>query len=76
MDEYATDATTYLKPEMEEKEPKQSRPISRPIDSEIEKSYSTILQLVSGNGAGRKAKSKAETRLGAKSGQGASPPSN
>lgn len=36
-DEYATDATTYLEPEMEEEEPKQSRPITRQMDSEIEK---------------------------------------
>lgn len=58
--------TRRLEPEMEEEEPKQSHPITRQMDSEIEKSQGKILEPVSGNGAGRKTKSKAETRLGAK----------
>lgn len=70
----STRPTRRLEPEMEEEEPKQSHPITRQMDSEIEKSQGTILEPVSGNGAGRKTKSRSGDA--SKSGQGASPPSN
>ena len=43
-----------------------SRPITRQIDREMELHQATILQPVSGNGAGRKAKTRTETRHGGK----------
>lgn len=68
--------TRRLEPEMEEEEPKQSHPITRQMDSEIEKSQGKILEPVSGNGAGRKTKAKRRRVSEQKSGQGASPRSN
>lgn len=64
--QYATDATTHPELEIEEEEPKQSRPVTRQMGSEMDKNQTMILQPVSGNGAGRKAKGKIETRLGTK----------
>ena len=61
IDENATDEATRLELEIG-RDKEQSRAITRQIGS----SQATILQPVSGNGAGRKAKGKTETRHGGK----------
>ena len=66
MDVHATDEATRLELEIGREDPEQSRAITRHIGLEIDSSQATILQPVSGNGAGRKAKSKTETRHGGK----------
>lgn len=62
IDENATDEATRLELEIGRDDPEQSRAITRLICS----SQATILQPVSSNGAGRKAKGKPETRHGGK----------
>lgn len=61
IDENATDEATRLELEIG-RDKEQSRAITRQIGS----IQATILQPISGNGAGRKAKGKTETRHGGK----------
>lgn len=64
MDENATDKAAHLNHEVEAEDPQQSRMITRQMDQELD--CHQVLQLVSGNGAGRKGKGKIETRHSAK----------
>ncbi len=66
MDNNVTDEATYLELKMESKEVIQSRLITRQMNREMELNQATILQPVSSNGAGRKAKAMTETREGGK----------
>ena len=66
MDDNATDEATHLELEIGSEEVMQSRPMTRQMDRDMELNQATILQPVSGNGAGRKAKAKTETRHGGK----------
>ena len=62
MDVYATDEAMRLELEIGREDPEQLQAITCYIGLEIDSSQATILQSVSGNRAGRKAKSKRETR--------------
>ncbi len=66
MDDNATDEATYLELEIGSEEVMQSWPMMRQMDRETELNQATILQSVNGNGEGRKAKAKTETRHGGK----------
>lgn len=66
MDENATDEATRLGFEIGRDDPEQSRAITRQMGLGIGSSQATILQPVSGIGAGRKAKDKTETLHGGK----------
>ena len=62
MDIYATNKATHLKLEIGREDSEQLQTITRHIGLKIDSSQATMLQPVTGNGAGRKAKSK--TKMG------------
>ncbi|MCJ1349623.1 hypothetical protein MMC31_007864, partial [Peltigera leucophlebia] len=66
MEANATDEATRLELDVGREDPGQSRAITRQMGLEIDSSQATVLQPVSGNGAGRKAKGKADARHGGK----------
>ena len=63
---HATDKAMCFQFEIRREDPEQLRAIMRHIGREKNSSQATILQPISGNGAGSKAKSKTETRHGGK----------
>lgn len=66
MDANATGEATRLELDVGREDPGQSRAITRQMSLEVDSSQVSILQPVSGNAAGRKAKGKAEARHGGK----------
>ncbi|MCJ1348776.1 hypothetical protein MMC31_007009 [Peltigera leucophlebia] len=66
MDANATDEATRLELDVGREDPGQSRAVTRQMSLEVHSSQASILQPVSGSGAGRKAKGKAEARHGGK----------